>query len=138
MSLEKIVGRVLDDARKEAERITEETKKKAEEMKEKARGEASKLAEALLAEAERKARLEASRLVTQARLEGRIQLLAEKKRIIEEVLEKAIGRAGIDEKVLKKKVILKEGEEEEFYAREKLVEELRPRLESYILEVLGI
>jgi len=86
MSLEKILKRITDDARAEADKIILENKRKAKEIKENAREEASKLAEELIREAERKARLEASRLVTQSRLEKKINILAEQKDLIEEVL----------------------------------------------------
>lgn len=138
MSLEKIVEKVIEDARAEADRITQESRKKAEEIKETARKEASKLREALVDEAKRKANLEASRLVTQARLEKRIQLLSWKKELIDEIMEKALKQANIDEDVLKKKIVLKDGEQEESYDRDRLIEELRPKLENFILEVLKI
>ena len=138
MSLEKIVEKVMNDAQAEAQRITQESRNKAEEITEAARREASELAAALVAEAKRKANLEASRLITQARLEKRIQLLRQKKELIDTILGEALGRVDIDEEALKKKIVLKDGEEEELYDREKLKEELRPRLESFIIEVLKI
>ena len=138
MSLEKIVEKVMNDAQAEAQRITQESRNKAEEITEAARREASELAAALVAEAKRKANLEASRLITQARLEKRMQLLRQKKELIDTILGEALGRVDIDEEALKKKIVLKDGEEEELYDREKLKEELRPRLESFIIEVLKI
>lgn len=138
MSLERILQRIQDDAQAEAERIIQESKKKAEEIKEAARREACDLAASLLEEKERGAQLEASRLITQARLEGKINLLSSKKRLIEEVLEKAFKGERLKDRELKKEVILKEGKREEFFDEEKLKEELRPLLEGYIAEVLKI
>jgi vacuolar-type H+-ATPase subunit E/Vma4 len=138
MSLEKILKRITDDARAEADKIILENKRKAKEIKENAREEASKLAEELVKEAERKARLEASRLVTQSRLEKKINILAEQKDLIEEVLGKAFQKSIKSAKGLKRKIILKQGEREEPYDEERLKEELRSKLENEIMETLKI
>jgi vacuolar-type H+-ATPase subunit E/Vma4 len=138
MSLEKILERITHDAQAEADKILSESKRKAEEIKETAQKEAEGLAEALIEEAERKARLEASRLITQTRLEKRIKILSWKKELIDEILEKALQKANLGQDKLKKKIILKDGEREESYHRDKLLEELRPKLENYILKVLKI
>jgi vacuolar-type H+-ATPase subunit E/Vma4 len=138
MSLEKILERITHDAQEETDKIISESKKKAEEIKKAAQKEAEGLAAVLIEEAERKARLEASRLITQARLEKRIKILSWKKELIDEILEKALQKANLGQKKLKKKVILKDGEREEFFHRDKLLEELRPKLENYILKVLKI
>jgi len=138
MSLEKILEKIINDAQAEADSIISESQKKAEEIKEAARKEASTLAAALMEEAERKANLKASRLITQARLEKRIDILSRKKELINEILEKALQKSGFEEKELKKKIVLKDGEREESYDREKLLEEFRPKLENYILKVLKI
>lgn len=138
MSLEKILQRIVDDAQAEAERIIQENKMKAEEIKEKSRQEASELANSLLEMSERKANLEASRLITQTRLEGKLNLLSSKKKLIEEVLERAFQSEGLREKRMKKEVVLKEGKREEFFDEEKLKDELRPLLEGYIAKVLKI
>lgn len=138
MSLEKILKRITDDARAEADKIILENKRKAKEIKENAREEASKLAEELVKEAERKARLEASRLVTQSRLEKKINILSEQKDLIEEVLGKAFQKSIKSAKGLKRKIILKQGEREEPYDEERLKEELRSKLENEIMETLKI
>lgn len=138
MSLEKILKRITDDAQAEADKIILENKRKAKEIKENAREEASKLAEELVKEAERKARLEASRLVTQSRLEKKINILAEQKDLIEEVLGKAFQKSIKSAKGLKRKIILKQGEREEPYDEERLKEELRSKLENEIMETLKI
>ncbi len=138
MSLEKILQRIVDDAQAEAERIIQENKMKGEEIKEKSRQEASELADSLLEKSERKANLEASRLITQARLEGRLNLLSSKKKLIEEVLERAFQIEGLQERRMKKEIVLKDGKREESFDEEKLKDELRPLLEGYIAKVLKI
>ena len=138
MSLEKIVEKVLNDARKEAAEISRESEKKAEEIRAAARKDASELAASLVEEAKRRAELEASRLVTQARLEGRIQLLRQKRELINRIVDEAFTRADIDERILKKEIISKHGTEEELRNRENLLEEIRPGLENYIIEVLKL
>ncbi len=138
MSLEKILQKIEKDAQLESKKIILENKKKAKQIKENARKEASELAKALLKESEREAQLEASRLITQARLERKINLLARKKDLIEEIINRAFRDENLKEKGLKKKIIFKDGEREEPFDQEKLEEELRPALENYIVEVLKL
>jgi len=96
------------------------------------------LAEALVAEAERQGQLEASRLVTQARLETKIDILSRKKKLALEVLEKAFKKKDFEKRGMKRKIITKEGEKEEPFDASRIKEELRSKLESEIIEVLGI
>lgn len=138
MSLEKIVEKVLADAQAEADRIIKESHLKGDEIKEKARQQGQEHAEALLEEVERQGRLEANRLITQARLEKRIKILACKKELIDEVLHRAFQREKFEEKGLKQKIIMKDGEKEVLFDQEKLKQELRPRLENVIIEELKI
>ena len=138
MSLEKILKKIIDDARSEADKIILESEMKAGEIKEKAREEATNLAEALIKEEKRKGQLEASRLITQARLERRISILSRKKELVDEVLEKAFQKGGLGKEGLKRKIILKDGEKEESYDEKRLKEELRLKLENEIIESLKI
>ena len=138
MSLEKILEKINGDAQAEARKIILENQKKAAKIRENARKEASDLAEALLEEAEKEAQLEASRLITQARLERKIKLLTRKKELIEEVIDRAFRSENMGKKGVTKKIILKDGQREEPFDQEKLKDELRPKLENYIVEVLKI
>jgi vacuolar-type H+-ATPase subunit E/Vma4 len=138
MSLEKILDKILEEAGSEAERIVMESRRKAEEITQNARKEAEMQASAILEKAERQGNLEASRLVTQARLEKRIRLLGCKRDLIDEVLEKAFQKLEGDKIKLKRKIVRKDGEKEEFIEQEKLKQELRPKLEKDIAEVLKI
>jgi F0F1-type ATP synthase membrane subunit b/b' len=138
MSLEKIVDKILDDARAEADLARAESLRKAADIREEAKRQAGELAGALLREAEREARLEAGRIVTQARLEGRIELLTARKSLITEVLEGALAAASIRGRSLVRRVILKDGEREEPFDRAKLLDEVRPGLESLIADILKI
>lgn len=138
MSLEKILKKISDDAQAEADKIILENKRKADEIKENARIQASKLAEGLVKEAERQGRLEASRLVTQARLEKKLNILSRKKELVEGVLEKAFRKSIEGTKGLNRKIIMKQGEREEPYDKERLKEELRSKLENEIIEALKI
>ncbi len=138
MSLEKIVERIIADARAQAEAIIEESRQRAEAMKSKAREEALELAARYRQEVEREARLEASRIVTQARLEKKLRLLRQRKDLLEEVLKRALADQAVQEKMLTKKVILKQGEREEAVDRERLFEELRSKLEYDIVEALKL
>jgi vacuolar-type H+-ATPase subunit H len=138
MSLEKILDKILEEARIEAEQIILESRQKAEEIKQNARLQGKMQADTILEQVERQGNLEASRLVTQARLEKRIDVLSCKKDLIDEVLDKAFQKRKGEKIELKRKIILKDGELEEFIDQEKLKQELRPRLEKDIAEVLKI
>jgi len=138
MSLEKILDKILEEARIEAEQIILESRQKAEEIKQNARLQGKMQADTILKQVERQGNLEASRLVTQARLEKRIDVLSCKKDLIDEVLDKAFQKRKGEKIELKRKIILKDGELEEFIDPEKLKQELRPRLEKDIAEVLKI
>jgi len=138
MSLEKILDKILEEARIEAEQIILESRQKAEEIKQNARLQGKMQADTILEQVERQGNLEASRLVTQARLEKRIDVLSCKKDLIDEVLDKAFQKRKGEKIELKRKIILKDGELEEFIDPEKLKQELRPRLEKDIAEVLKI
>lgn len=138
MSLEKIIEKILAEAQVEADRIIQESRLKAEDIKEKARIESQEHAEALLREVDRQGRLEASRLITQARLEKRIKTLSCKKELIDEVLEKAFQKENFADKGVKQKVIMKDGEKEVSFDKERLKQELRPRLEKAIVKALKL
>lgn len=138
MSLEKILNTIIGDAQTEAVAIVKESQSKAEEIKETARKEALELAEALHADEERQGRLEASRLITQARLEGRIDILSNKKEIIEDVLAKALDKERSSIEKLKRQIIMKEGEREEAFDESRLLDEIRPQLEKFINDALKL
>jgi vacuolar-type H+-ATPase subunit H len=138
MSLDIIIARVLDDARAEAERIKAESRRKADDLRSEDRRRAESLAEAFLREAEREAALEAGRIVTQARLERRIELLTARKALVAEVIEQALGKASFRDRVLSKTIVSRSGETVEPFERDKLLDELRPKLENIIAEILKI
>ena len=138
MSLEKILDKILEEARLEVEQILQENHQKAEEIAKNARKQGEMQASAILDQAERLGNLEASRLVTQARLEKRIKILRCKKDLIDQVLEKAFQKQKGEKIELKRKVIRKDGEQEELVDEQKVKQELRPRLEKDIAEVLKI
>ncbi len=138
MSLEKILDKIINDASAEADKILVESREKAEKIKEEAEKKASELAGALVEDAKRQGQLEASRLITQARLETKINILSQKKEIIQEVMEKAFQKEILEKKGLTKTIITKEGEREEAFDEARLKEELRSRLENEIIEILGI
>jgi len=138
MSLEKIVDKIISDAREEAEGIVLESRKKAEEIKQAARREADEKAAARLAEADREARLQAGRILTQARLEKKLLLLRKKRELLDQVLTRAFDSDSLRSLELKRTVIVKNGEREEVLGREKLIAELRARLESEIMDLLKI
>lgn len=138
MSLEKIIERILEEARIEVERILQESRIKADDIKEKARIEGQEHAEALLDEVDRQGKLEASRLITQARLEKRIKILSCKKELIDKVLDRAFQKENLAERGVRQTIIMKDGEKEVSFDKERLKQEVRPLLEKDIAEVLKL
>lgn len=138
MSLEKLVEKILADARAEAEQIVLRSREKADEIREAARKEGKEKAASILAEAEREARLQSSRILSQAKLEKKLRVLEEKRKLLEEVLTQALGSDQLRHVSLKKKIIAKDGEQEEVLRQEQFREELRSRLECDILDLLRI
>jgi vacuolar-type H+-ATPase subunit E/Vma4 len=138
MSLDIIIAKVLDDARAEAGRIMEEHRRKADALLQSERLLGESRAEAVRRDAGNEAALEAGRIVTQARLERRIELLAARKALVDEVLERALAEATLRERPLSKTIVSREGETEEPFERAKLLDEIRPGLENAIAEILKI
>lgn len=138
MSLETILKKIIDDAQQEADRVLSESRKKATDIREEARREAAELAEALVKEGQRRGELEASRVVTQARLKKKIETLAFKKELVDCVLEQAFQAQSAVQRILKRTIIMKEGEKEEVFDEKRLMEELRPHLENDIAKLLKI
>jgi len=138
MSLERIIEKILAEAGQEADRITAESREKAEGIKHAAGEEAGRLAARILQAAEREGNLEASRILTQARLEKRVQILSRKRELVEEVLGNAMADPALSVKGMKRKIILKQGEREEDMDRAGLADDLRIKLEKFILEVLNV
>jgi predicted ABC-class ATPase len=138
MSLDIIIAKVMDDARAEADRILAEHHGKAEALlaAETRLGETQ--ADAVRREAADEAALDAGRIVTQARLERRIGLLAARKALVDEVLEKALANVSLGHRALSKTIVSRGGETEEPFERARLMDELRPGLENAIAEILKI
>ena len=67
-----------------------------------------------------------------------MKLLTCKKELIDEVIDKAFKMQNLEQKNLKRKVVLKDGEKEEFFDEKRFKEELRPELESFIADLLGL
>lgn len=138
MGLEQIVEKIISEGKAEAEKIVEESRKKAADIQAAAEKDAAEKATLYLKEAEREASLQANQIMAQARLERKIALLRQKREILDEVLKKAFGQTAPDDIPLKRKVVVKDGTREEPFDRERLLEELRPRLEKDVLDVLKI
>jgi|GEM_PF-324081 len=138
MSLEKIIERIMSDARAESERIVAESRRKAAEVRAAAEKEAAERAAAYIRAAEREASLQANRILAQARLEKKISVLRQKRELLDEVLAAAFNNIAPEEISLKRQVVVKNGTREEPLDRSRLIEELRPRLEREILKALKI
>lgn len=138
MSLDIIIAKVLDDARAEADRILAEHRGKAEALLAAETRLAETQADAVRREAADEAALEAGRIVTQARLERRIGLLAARKALVDEALERAFAKVPVRHRALSKTIVSRGGETEEPFERARLMDELRPGMENAIAEILKI
>lgn len=138
MSLEKILKKISTDAHEEAARIIQDSRQRAEQIKKTSREESDVLAETVFKESERQAQLEISRIVTQARLERKIEILSCKKEQIDLVIEKAFQKVAQGWEGMNKEVIDKEGRSEEALDQKTLLNELRPKLEKFIVDILKI
>ncbi len=138
MSLENIIEKIIAEAKAEADRIVRESEDKAAAVRVQAEKEAAERASVFLKEAEREASLQGNQIMAQARLEKKIALLRQKRDLLDEVIRKAFSRAAPGEIALKRSVVGKDGTREEPFDRDRLIEELRPRLEREILEALKI
>ncbi|MDH4270630.1 MAG: V-type ATP synthase subunit E family protein [Candidatus Aminicenantes bacterium] len=138
MGLEHIVEKIIAEGKAEADKIVQESRKKAADIQTEAEKEAAERAAAHLKETEREASLQANQIMAQARLEKKISLLRQKREILDEVLRKAFSQTDPDQIRLKRQVVVKDGTREEPFDADRLLEELRPRLERDILEALKI
>lgn len=138
MSLETIIEKILSDAGAEAEGIMDDHRAKARAIKEEAEEAAAAHAADILRNAEREGRLEGGRILTRARLDRRIALLEARQSLVTEVMGKAFAGKLPKEGTLKREVVLKDGVREEEFSRDRLMEELRPKLENDIAEILEI
>lgn len=85
MSLEKLLEKIESDAREESRRILAEAEEEAARVGKEAEEEARREAEAIARSFQIRAENERLRIISRARLEGRIDLLAAKDRVLEEV-----------------------------------------------------
>ena len=138
MGLEQIVEKIISEGKAEAERIVQESRKKAADIRAAAEKEAAERSAVTLKEAEREASLQANQIMAQARLERKIALLRQKRELLDDVLKSAFRQMAPDEIQVKRKVVVKDGTREEPFDPDRLLEELRPRLEKEVLEALKI
>jgi V/A-type H+-transporting ATPase subunit E len=89
MPLEDIIKKIDDDARAEADSLLSLAKAEADAIRDKARKQAEDLRQRLMQQAKERALERASRIRTLAGLDQRKELLAEKKRIIDEAFARA-------------------------------------------------
>ena len=138
MSLDNIVEKIIAEGKAEAENLVRESREKAAAILSAAEKEAAEQADTALKEAERQASLQANQILAQARLEKKIALLRQRRELLDEVLKKAFQQAAPGQAGLKRRIVGKEGARDEPFDRDRLLEELRPRLEREILEALKI
>ncbi len=85
MSLEKLLEKIESDAREESRRVLAEAEEEAARIRKEAEEEARLEAESISRSYHARAENERLRIISRARLDGRIDLLAAKDRVLEEV-----------------------------------------------------
>jgi vacuolar-type H+-ATPase subunit E/Vma4 len=138
MGLDEILRKISSQSDSEVHKIVEESRKKAEQIKKDAQQEASEEAKKYLDNEKRRAEMEATRIMTQARLDKKMKILFSKKEIIGQVLDKAFDQALKGKKDLKKRVVMKDGEQQSALDMKRIKDEIRPDLEAYIAEELKL
>ncbi len=92
MSLEKLVGRIAEDAARESDFIESAALEKAEQILSQAKGEAESLAREKISQAERETAMETRRSIAIANLEVRKDILELKRSMIERAFDSALER----------------------------------------------
>jgi vacuolar-type H+-ATPase subunit E/Vma4 len=106
MSAEKIIKKILEDAKAEADSILNEASHKAEEIKKQGAEKAKKSKEPILAEAERKAKQLTLSKLALAKLEARNTVLAAKREVLDSVFKMALEKlSSLEEKDYKKMLL---------------------------------
>lgn len=90
MPLDKLVDRIISDARGDADRVLDESRAKRGEILARADAEAESIYDRIVSRDRRVAIEEKNQRVTMAGLEARKEVLAEKRAIIDEVFERAV------------------------------------------------
>ncbi len=94
MSLEKLLEKIENDAREERRRILAEAEEEAARIRKEAQEQAGQEAEAIARSFHIRAENERLRIISRARLEGRIDLLAAKDQVLEEVFREVSASFG--------------------------------------------
>lgn len=90
--IEKITGRIAQDAQAEAQRLLSQAGEEAEVIRDRRAQESQEAAEAILTEARAQAALREERMESMAALEGRKLVLAEKQAVLDEAFALALER----------------------------------------------
>ncbi len=92
MSVEKIVEKILEDARAEARRALEEAEREAAKIEAQSEAEAERVRASILKEAEEEAERRARQVLAEARLEAKQRVLAARRKALDRVFEEALRR----------------------------------------------
>lgn len=92
MSVEKIVEKILEDARAEAQKILEEAEREASRIAADSEVEADRVRRSVLKEAQAEAERRRQQVLAEARLKARQCVLAARRRAVDRVFEEALQR----------------------------------------------
>lgn len=138
MGLDNIISNIIKEAEEEAEKLRQNAQATAEKLIIASREEAEKKGAKLRQQAEQEGQVEALRILSQARLEKKLALLVARRKWVDMVLTKACEEVGLQNQIIKRLIVTRQGLEEEKIAEERFKEDLRVRYEKQILKLLGI
>jgi len=92
MSVEKIVEKILEDARAEAQRTLEEAEREAAKIEAQSEAEAERVRASILKDAQEKAERRARQVLAEARLEAKRRVLSARRKALERVFAEALRR----------------------------------------------
>ncbi len=104
MSTEKITNKIIQKAQAEADEIIKQAEKQAEEIVKQAQAEAEKLKKNALGEARELKEREIEKLLGMRNIEFRKEILAEKRKLIDSVFDKAVKKIKNEPEVYRKLV----------------------------------
>jgi vacuolar-type H+-ATPase subunit E/Vma4 len=104
MSLDSILGHIINEANSQKEIIIQQAKKQAEEISHSAKQEADKIYQAIISQEKSAFQSQKQKAIVNARLEARKNLLAAKQELMDAVLEQLKFQIG-KEKFKKKQIL---------------------------------
>ncbi|MCM8801018.1 MAG: hypothetical protein NC912_03250 [Candidatus Omnitrophica bacterium] len=134
MGLEDILKRIAQDIQEKRNTILDQAEKERERIIKEAKEKAKALFDQILLEAETEAKQELERLTIKEKLEAQKEILAFKRKLLDEVFEKVKDR--LIQRVPKKRIITLDKEIEQELEKDRFLAEVKLRLEPEVAKLL--